>query len=120
MRSFFHVQDFVDCQCARLTEALAAFRALEGLLLGVDVAVISQVVLPSEGLATNITVEWPLICVRPLVDQQVVGFSELALAVPADEPLLWSGRPSRSAEKTRVVRRRGRRSSGGGGIGGIC
>ena len=98
------MQDFVDCQCARLTEALAAFGALEGLLLGMDVTVIPQVVLPSEGLATNITVEGPLICVRPLVDQQVVGFSELALAVPADEPLLWSGGPTGSTEKTGIVR----------------
>ena len=100
MRSLFHVKDFVNCQCARLTEAFAAFRALEWLLFGVDVAVVSQVVLPSEGLATNITVERPLIRVCPLMDQQVVRFSELALAVPAYEPLLWPGRPSRPARRT--------------------
>lgn len=33
-----HVQDLVDSQSAGLTESLAALRALEGLLLGVDIS----------------------------------------------------------------------------------
>ena len=82
------MQDFVDCQCARLTEALAAFRALEGLLLGVDVAVISQVVLPSEALSTLGTGERPLVGVSSLVDHHVVALCELSVAELADEPLL--------------------------------
>ena len=85
-----HVEDLVDCQGARLTEALATFRAFEWLLLGVDVAVVSEVVLSAEGLPTDITVVWPLISVGPLMDQEVVGLGELPAAVLADEPLLWS------------------------------
>jgi len=34
---FLHVQDLVDSQGPRLAEALAAFRAFEGFLLGVDI-----------------------------------------------------------------------------------
>ena len=72
-----------------MAEALSALITLERFFFGVDVAVISQVVLPSEGLAANITVERSLIGVSPLVDEQVVRFGELSLAKLADVPLLW-------------------------------
>jgi len=39
MRRLLHMQDLVDSQSSGLTESLAAFGALEGLLLGVDVSV---------------------------------------------------------------------------------
>jgi len=38
VRRLLHVQDLVDSQSAGLTESLAALRALEGLLLGVDIS----------------------------------------------------------------------------------
>lgn len=82
------MRDFVDGQRARLAEALAAVVALEGLLFGVDVAMVSQVILATEGLAANITAVGALVGVSPLVDQQVVGLGELTVAVFADELLL--------------------------------
>ena len=47
-------------------------------------------VLPPKGFVADITCERPLICVRPLVDQEVVGLGELSLAVLADVLLLQS------------------------------
>jgi len=89
MRGILHVQDLVYRQGPRLAESLSALVALERFLFGVDVAVISQVVLSPEGLATNITIEGPLVGVSPLVDEEVVRFGELSLAELADVPLLW-------------------------------
>ena len=89
VRALLHVEDLVDGQGAGLAEALPAVVALEGLLLGVDVPVVPQVVLPSKGLATDTTGKGPLIGVSPLVDEQVVGLGELPVAELADEPLLW-------------------------------
>ncbi len=91
MRALLHVEDLVDGQGAGLAEALPAVVALEGLLLGVDVPVVPQVVLPPKGLAANVTRVWSLIGVSPLMDEQVVGLGELPVAELADEPLLWSG-----------------------------
>ncbi len=62
--------------------------ALEGLLLGVDVPVVPQVVLTPKGLATDTTGKGPLIGVSALMDEQVVGLGELPVAELADEPLL--------------------------------
>lgn len=47
--------------------------------------VLLQVVLSFEGLATSLTGKRDVIFVRPLVDHQVVGLGEPALAVLADE-----------------------------------
>ena len=88
------VQDLVDCQGPALTEALVTLPALVGLVLGVDVLVVPQVVLPPEGLAADVAGEWSLICVCSLVDHHVVGLGELAVAELADEPLLRSGGPA--------------------------
>jgi hypothetical protein len=82
------VEYTVDIETARLAEALSTVLALEGLLFGVDITVVPQVVLPSKGLTTNITGKRPLICMSPLVDEQVVGLGELPVAELADEPLL--------------------------------
>ena len=41
VRRIFHVQDLVDGQCPRLAEPLATLVALEGLLLGMDVPIIT-------------------------------------------------------------------------------
>ncbi len=89
MRALLHVEDLVDGEGARLAEALPAIMTLEGLLLGVDVPVVPQVVLPSKGLATDTTGKGSLICMSPLMDEQIVGLGELPAAELADEPLLW-------------------------------
>ncbi len=91
VRALLHVEDLVNGQGARLAEALPAVVALEGLLLGVDVPVVPQVVLPPKGLATNVTGVRSLIGVGSLMDEQVVGLGELPVAELADEPFLWPG-----------------------------
>ena len=72
VRGLLHVKDLVHCQCAGLTEALAALQTLERFLFGVDVAVVTEVVLPPEGFATEITGIRPLIGMSTLVDEKVV------------------------------------------------
>ncbi len=86
------MKSFVNCQCSRLTESLATLCTLEGLLLGVDVSVIPEMVLSAECLATDVTSVWPLICVCPLMDQQVVGLGEVTTTESTDKLLLWSTR----------------------------
>ena len=61
------------------------------LILGMCVFVVSEMVLSSESLATDITGEGPLICVGPLMDHHIVRLCELSVTELADEPLLWSG-----------------------------
>lgn len=46
--------------------------------------VVAEVVLASECLATDVTGERTFVCVRALVDQEVVGLGEVALAVLTD------------------------------------
>lgn len=58
---------------------------------------ISQMILSTESLAANVTAIWTLIGVRPLVNQQVVGFGELSVAVFAYKLLLRS-RSGRSGD----------------------
>jgi hypothetical protein len=47
--------------------------------------VLLKVILPLEGLSAGFTGERDVILVTPLVDHQVVGFGEAALAVLADK-----------------------------------
>jgi hypothetical protein len=91
VRALLHVEDLVDGQGAGLAEALPAVVTLEGLLLGVNVSVVPQVVLSPKGLATNVTGIRSLISVGSLMDEQVVGLSELPVAELADEAFLWAG-----------------------------
>jgi len=65
--------------------------------------VISQVVLPSEGLATYVTRIGTLVGVRPLVDQQIVALGELSTAEFTNKLLLGPGGPA-SPRHTRVHR----------------
>ena len=85
------VKDLVNCQRSGLTESFVAVSTLVGLVFAVDILVVSQVILSSEGFTTHITGEWPLISVSPLMDHDIVGLGELSVAIFADEPLLWSG-----------------------------
>ena len=93
MTVVFTVKDLVNCQRPGLTETFVAVSTLVGLVLAVDVLVVSQVILSSECFATHIAGEWSLICVSPLVDHDIVGLGELSVAIFADESLLWSGGP---------------------------
>ena len=56
---------------------------------------VSKMVLPSEGLPADVAGVGPLICVRPLVDQQVITLGELPVAELADELLLRTGSSTR-------------------------
>lgn len=97
VRRFLQVRHLVDREGPTLAESLAAVVALERLLFGVDVAMISQVILTTEGFAADVTRIRALVRVRSLVDQKVVGFGELSVAVLADELFLWA-RSSRSGD----------------------
>lgn len=97
VRRLLEMGDFVNGESSRLTESLAAVVALERLLFGVNVSMISQVILTTEGLATDVATVWPLIGVSSLVNQKIVGFGEMTIAVFADELLLWS-RSSRASD----------------------
>ena len=82
-----HVENFVHSQCTALTKPFAALITLVRLLLGVDVAVIPQMILPAEGFTANIARIRPLVRVGPLVDQQVVRLCKFTVTKLADEPL---------------------------------
>lgn len=89
MRRALLVDHLVDGQSPRLTEALLADAALEGLLVGVDESMVPEVILASKSLVTDITFEWSFVRVCPFVYEQVIGFSELSLAEATYEFLLW-------------------------------
>ena len=103
VRGLLHVEDLVNCQCSRLAETLSTLITFEGLFFGVNVAMISQVVLSSEGLAANITIEGSLIGVCSLMDEKVVRLGEFSVAILADEPLLWPRSSARTSEESRIV-----------------
>ena len=63
------MEDPVYGQCAGLTKSFPTLVTLEGLFFGMNVAMVSQVVLSTECLPANITIIRPLVRVRPLVDQ---------------------------------------------------
>lgn len=95
------VRHFMHGEGSRLTEAFAAVVALEWLLFGVNVAMVAEMILPTESLAANVAAIRSLISVRALVDQQIVALSELTIAVLADELLLWT-RSSRAGDFQRA------------------
>ena len=99
------MQYFVNCQRSRLTKTFSTVVALERLVFGVYVLVISQVVLPSERLAADVTGERPLVCVGSLVDEQVVTLRELPVAKLADEPFLGSASSTNPCVEPRVLTR---------------
>ena len=99
------MQYFVNCQRSRLTKTFSTVIALEGLVFGVYVLVISQVVLPPERLAADVTGERPLVCVGSLVDEQVVALRELPVAKFADEPFLGSASSTHPCVEPRVLTR---------------
>lgn len=49
---------------------------------------VSEMVLASEGFSTDVTWEGSLVCVCPLVDQEVVGLGEMATTEFTDVLLL--------------------------------
>lgn len=115
MRRLSHVHNLVNCQSARLAEALATIRAFVRLVLRVDVLVVPQVVLAPEGLATDVTREGALVRVGSFVDEKVVALGELTVTIFADEPFLGA----RAATGARVEARvQGGEGGGGGEVGG--
>ena len=54
--------------------------------------VVSEVVLPSEGLVADVAGVGPLVCVGPLVDEEVVGLGEMPAAELANKFLFGFGR----------------------------
>lgn len=60
-------------------------------------------ILSPESLSANVARVRPLIGVRALVDEQIVGFRELAVAELADELLLGAGSAAGTTEETWIV-----------------
>ena len=111
------MQDLVDGQGAALTEALVTFPALVGFVLRVDVLVVPQMVLSSEGFTTDVARKWALVRVSSLVDHDVVGLGELSVTKLADEPLLGSGGSALAGHvEAGVVGGRGRRGGNQAGV----
>ncbi len=112
VRTLLHVEDPMDGEGAGLAEPLPALRTAERFLFRMDVAVVPQMVLPPERLAAHVAGEGPLVGVRPLVDEQVVGLCELPVAELADELLARpTCRPSQRGFEQLVV------AAGGGQMG---
>lgn len=77
----------------KTTTKYSCFFGQVGLLFA---PVVPEVVLASEGLVTDITCIWPLICVRSFMDQKVVGFGKMATTELADKLLFGLGGQSTS------------------------
>ena len=86
-----------------MAETLLAGVALVRLLLRVDVRVVSQVILSSETLSTDVARERSLVSVSPFVDHHVVTFGELSMAELADEPLLGAGASGMSKVESWII-----------------
>jgi hypothetical protein len=84
-----HVKDLVNCESPRLTETFTTLGTFKWFFLAVDIPVVSEMVLSSEGFPADVARVRPFIRVSPLVDQQIVAFGELSVAVLADELFLW-------------------------------
>jgi len=92
VRRLLHVKYTMDCQCPGLAESFPTFCALEWLLLGMDVPVVSKVILAAKRFPTNITGVRTFIRVRSLVNKKVVRLGELAIAELTNKLLLRSAR----------------------------
>ena len=60
-------------------------------------------VLSAERFATDITGIGPLVCVGPLVDEEIVTLGEVSVAIFTDKLLLWPRCASRASEQPRVI-----------------
>lgn len=58
---------------------------------------VPEVILSSESLVADVTRVRPLVCVCPLVDQEVVGFGKMSATKFANKLLLGLGRQSATA-----------------------
>ena len=84
------MQNFVNGQRSRLTEAFATVGAFKRLLLGMNIPVISQMILSSKCFTTNIARVRTFISVGSLVDEQIVGFGKLSVTKFTNKLLSWS------------------------------
>lgn len=87
---FFQVRDLVDGQSARLAETFTAIGAFERFLFGMDVSMVSKMILPSEGFPTYVARVRSFIGMSALMNQKVVRFGKMSMAVFADELFLWT------------------------------
>jgi hypothetical protein len=90
MWRLFQMCDFMNGECARLTESFSTIIALEWLLFGVNITMITKMILTTECFSTNVTRVRTLIGMRSLVNQKIVRLCELTITIFADELLLWS------------------------------
>ena len=67
------IEQLVDGEGSGLAESLATLLTLMGLLLGVRVHVVPEMILPLEGLVTLGARERPLSSMNPLMDLKIVS-----------------------------------------------
>lgn len=85
-----------------MAESFAAFGAFEWFFFRVDVSMISQMILPSKSLLTNITGIRSFIGMRTFVYEQIVRLAELAITEFTNELFLRPRRSSRCPEQSSV------------------
>ena len=78
----------MDGQSSRLAESLATLLTLMGLLLGVRVHVIPEMILSLEGLVTHCAGERPLSSMNTFMDLKIVSLRKFSGAKLANVPLL--------------------------------
>ena len=94
----------MNSESSSLAETLITNTTLEGLVFAMDVLVVTKMILPSEGLATDITWEGPFVSVGSLMDHEIVALGKLSVAVLADVTLLGTAEaPPRSQELPEMV-----------------
>lgn len=82
--NYLLMHGLVDHESTGLAESFVADGTLEGLLFGMNVSMVSQMVLASKCFATNVAWIRTLVRVGALVDEEIVGFGELSGAVPTN------------------------------------
>lgn len=82
----------MDVECSHLTESFSTDFTLMWLFLVMNESVITKMILTTECLIADVTLEWPLIGVSSFVNEEIVGFGEMTITVWADELFLWTFR----------------------------
>ena len=84
------VYDFMSIEAPGLAETFTTICTLKRFVLGVNVSVISQMILSSKRFSAHITGKWSFICMGPLVNHKIVGFGKLTVAELTDKSFLGS------------------------------
>ena len=81
MRWFIQMQYLVYGQRPWLAKSFAAFFAFERLVFGMNVSMVSQMILPAKRFSANITIVGTFISVCAFMNQQIVWLGKLPVAI---------------------------------------